>query len=419
MAVSDYNLLDPETLECPFPFYKELHAEAPVYQVPGLPITIVSSYDLIQEVVHDPHTYSSAMPTGPQDLPGARPEPEDPELRAIYRERANPVATLLSADPPWHGRYRSLVNRAFAARRVAGMEGYVREIVTGLIDGFINDGRVELVTQFADRLPMAVIADQIGVPREDLAEFKRRSDVAIGGIDTKIPPEKELEAARAGIELQRFFIAKAQERRENPQDDMLTVLATAQLDLGDGTSRPLNDAEILSILQQFQVAGKETTAHSIGMTMYNLVQNPDQLAVVQADLSLVPNLVEEGLRHEAPVRGLFRRTTRDVTLGGVDLKAGTTLMLIFAAGNRDEAHFPAADRFDVHRDNARDHLAFSAGPHYCVGSALARLELRVAFEELLKRLKNIRIDPDYPEPRHTPSYILRGLDQLHLLFDPA
>lgn len=416
MALADINPLAPETLECPYPFYKALHEEAPVHRVPGMPMVIVSKYDLLQEIVHDPHTYSSQMPTGPMNLVRKR-EDIAPGVLALMDEQLAPVNTLLSADPPYHGRYRSIVNKAFAARRVAGMEGYVREIVTGLIDEIIDDGKAEFTSQFADRLPMNVIADQIGVGRHELTEFKRRSDVAIGGIDSRPDPSKELERLQAGIELQRFFIARAEERRREPRDDMLTVLATADFELDDGTTRPLNDAEILSILQQFQVAGKETTAHLLGSGMRLLCEHPDQARKLQEDPSLIANFAEEALRMESPVRALFRTTTKDVTLGGVELAKGTTLMLQFAAANRDEEIFACPADFDVTRENARSHMAFSAGPHYCVAAALARLEIRVAFEELLKRMKNIRLDPAYPPPTHQPSYILRGLNELHILFD--
>jgi len=417
MALSDFNPLSPETLECPYPFYEALHEEAPVYLVPGVGMAIVSKFALIQEVVHDTATYSSAMPTGPMNL--VAPVDEDPDVKALREQVARrQTPTLLSADPPHHSRYRSIVNKAFAARRVAGMESYVREIVTAAIDDFIDDGKFDMVEQFADRLPMAVIADQIGVPRDQLTDFKRRSDVAIGGIETRIPPEKAKEAAKAGRELEEYFIARAEDRRRDPKDDMLTVLATALLETDEGP-RPLNDPEILSILGQFQVAGKETTAHELGSAMRLLVEHPDQMAKLKEDPSLIPNFVEEALRMESPVRGLFRTTTREVELGGVTLPKGTTIMLSFAAANRDNDEFPDAGTFDVCRENAKSQLAFSAGPHYCVAAALARLELRVAFEELLSRLTNIRMDPAYPAPTHEPSYILRGLNELHLLFDKA
>ena len=417
MALDDFNLLDPQTLECPYPFYEALHAEAPVHTAPELGVTIVSSYDLLQEVVHDPETYSSAMPTGGGNLPRGRGEAVDDELIQLRRafDRAN-VPTLLAADPPHHARYRSLVNRALAPRRVMGMEGYIRELVTELIDGFIDDGKVNFTRRFADELPMSVIADQIGVPRSELRDFKRRADYAIGGIERSTPPEEERAVLRAGVELQEYFLERAAERRREPRDDMLTTLVTAELETDDGP-RPLNDDEILSILQQLQVAGKETTAHLIGSAMLLLIENPDQLRALQADPSLIANMAEEALRVESPVRALFRTTTKPVTLGGVHLPERTRLMLLFAAANRDECTFENAAQFDVQRENAPRHVAFSAGPHYCIGAALARLEIQVAFEEVLSRMTNFRLDPDHPAPSHVPSFILRGLNDLHILFD--
>ena len=290
--------------------------------------------------------------------------------------------------------------------------------MTELIDGFIDDGKADFTSQFADELPMAVVASQIGVPPSELRDFKKRSDLAIGGVERKITPEQELEVLRAGVELQQYFLRRAEERRQDPQDDILTVLATAELETDDG-SRPLNDDEILSILNQLQVAGKETTAHLIGSAMLLLIQNPEQLAAVQNDPSLIANMMEEALRAESPVRALFRTTTRETTLGGVVIPEATTLMLIYAAANRDVCEFANAAEFAVKRENARSQLAFSAGPHYCIGSALARLEIRVAFEEVLKRMKNFRLDPAYPEPRHQTSYILRGLEELHIMFEKA
>ena len=420
MAVADFNLLDPETLECPYPFYEALHEEAPVHFVPELGMAVVSTYDLLAEVVHDPITYSSAIPTGPADLVMQQEEDVDEELKMLRQtvNRSN-AATLLAADPPYHQRYRSLVNKALSARRVASMEGYVREIVTGLIDEFIDDGKVDFTKQFADEVPMAVIADQIGVPRKDLKSYKARADTAIGGIERVIPPEEERQTLKAGLDLQEYFLMRAQEARENPKDNIITTLATVEMDHPDDGQRPLNDAEILSILQQLQVAGKETTAHCIGSTMLLFIENPDELAKLQDDPSLIPNMVEETLRTETPVRALFRRTTKPVTLGGVDLPEGQLMMLIYAAANRDEDQFEDAAQFEVDRENAREQMAFSAGPHYCVGAALARLEIRVAFEEVVKRMKNFRLDPDYPPPTHQPSYILRGLHELHILFDKA
>ena len=419
MAVRDFHPLDPDTLECPYPFYEALHAEAPLHHVPALGMYLVSSYDLLQEVVHDPQTYSSAMAVANVALPGSGQQTADAELHELRRTFGRASApTLLAADPPWHARYRSLVNQALAPRRIMAMEDYVRELVTELIDGFVDDGRVNFTKQFADELPMAVIADQIGVPRSELKEFKRRADFAIGGIERSTPPAEERAVLTAGIELQEYFLERAEERRRDPQDDMLSTLVSAELETDDRT-RPLNDAEILSILQQLQVAGKETTAHLLGSAMLLLIEHPDQLAALQRDPSLIANMAEEALRMESPVRALFRTTTQAATLGGIALPAGARLMLLYGAANRDQCTFSDPEQFNAARENAARHVAFSAGPHYCIGAALARLEIRVAFEEVLARMTNFRLDPDQPSPRHVPSFILRGLEDLHMLFDPV
>ena len=370
-SVADFQPLAPETLECPFPFYQALHEEAPVYEVPGLPFIIVSNYELLSEVVHDPHTYSSKMASTGFDM--EPPPTDDPEIQELREwAKKSTVDTLLSADPPHHARYRALVNKALSARRVAGMEDYCREVVTEIIDSFIDDGKVDLVKQFADELPMSVIADQIGIPRTELKEYKKRADLAIGGIEHKVPPELEKETFMAGREMNQFFLSIAEERRQNPKDDIMTTLATAEVETDDEPRR-LTDNEILSILSQLQVAGKETTAHCLGMTMLALLENPEQMEALQNDPSLIPNMVEESLRFETPVRALFRIATKDTELGGQAIAKGQNLMLIYAAANRDNEQFPEAEKFDVCRENSRSQMAFSAGPHYCVGSALARL----------------------------------------------
>ena len=231
MAVADFNLLDPETLECPYPFYKALHEEAPVHFVPELGMAVVSTHELLTRGGARPDHVFLEHPDGAGRPGHAAGEDVDEELKML-RETVNRsnAATLLSADPPYHQRYRSLVNKALSARRVASMEGYVREIVTGLIDEFIDDGKVDFTKQFADEVPMAVIADQIGVPRKDLKAYKARADAAIGGIERQIPPEEERATLKAGLELQEYFLMRAQEARENPKDNIITTLATVEMD---------------------------------------------------------------------------------------------------------------------------------------------------------------------------------------------
>lgn len=335
-----------------------------------------------------------------------------PEVMEIYAQGYPPVDTLLTNDPPAHTRYRVLVTKAFSARRVATLEPKVREIAAELVEKFARDGKVELMSQFAVGLPMTVIADALGVPREDMDKFKRWSDDSVAPLGGMISAERQIECTRSIVEFQHYFAAKLEERRVAPRDDLLTDLLNARLE----KTSPLNMAEMLSILQQLLVAGNETTTNLIGSAMMLALQHPDQMRSLIDDPTLIGNFIEEALRTESPVQGLFRVTKADTELGGTLIPKMSRVVMMYASGNRDDAQFPDADHFDIRRANARTHLAFGQGIHFCIGAALARLEARVAFEILLARLKNIRFAAGN-DFAHTPSFILRGLKALHLEFD--
>lgn len=407
-AVHEYNPLAPETLECPFPFYEAMRREAPVYQVPGAGFFIVSRYEDIVQVLKHPELYSSNSGPGLAHF--------DAEIEAIYADGYPRPNTLLSNDPPDHMRYRSLVNKAFTPRRVLGLEPGIRALAETLIDVFVADGRVELIARFAVKLPLTVIADALGVSRDDLDTFKRWSDASVAPLSGVLTREQELDCARQIVEFQHYFAARLDERRTEPRDDILTDLLNARLD----GAAPLNTAEILSIVQQLLVAGNETTTNMIAAGTLLLLQNPEQLAAVRADPSLIPALVEEALRVESPVQGLFRSTKQATQIGGVEVPPGARLILMYASGNRDTRTFgDDADRFDVCRAANDDHLAFGRGIHYCLGAALARAEGRIAFEALIDRLPNLRLASDGNDLRHTPSFILRGLQKLYVEWDAA
>lgn len=407
-SVKNFSPFAPSTVECPYPFYAAMRTEAPVYQVPGLGFFIVSKYQDIERVLLDTEHFSSK--TGP----GVRQEPP-PEIIEIWSQGWLPVATLLTNDPPAHRRYRGLVNKAFTPRRVAEWEPDIRTVTHQLIDSFIADGHVELVRQFAVPLPLTVIADALGVPRTDMPQFKKWSDDAVAPLGGMISHERELECARSTVEFQHYFAAKLEERRTHPRDDLLTDLINARL----AGETPLNMGEMLNMLQQLLVAGNETTTSLIASAMLLLLQNPAQMDAVRADRTRIPNLIEEALRLESPVQGLFRTAKVDVEVGGVRIPAGARVVVMYASGNRDDDKFAHAETFDVCRTNAKDHFAFGAGIHYCLGAPLARLEGKIAFEILLDRLSNFRLAPDKNDLTHTPSFILRGLKELHVEFEQA
>ncbi len=340
---------------------------------------------------------------------------QDPELEKLA-ERAYPgVDTMLTADPPEHKRFRGLVNKAFTPRRVNALEAGIEQLANELIDTFIKDGELEVLSQYAVPIPLTMIADQLGVPRADLAQFKRWTDGFTAQLSGMADADGQIEAVKRILEYQQYFAARLEECREAPRDDIISALVRARLE----GERPLDVSESLSIIQQLLVAGNETTASSIAGGLLLLVQNPEQMALVKQDPNLVPNMVEEVLRLTTPTANMWRKLKQDAVLAGVAIPEGSMLMLRFASANRDETRFPDPDRFDVQRANAEEHLAFGHGVHFCIGAMLARKEMGVAFQNVLARLENLQLAPGHPEPHHKPNVLLRGLAELHLAFEAA
>lgn len=404
------NPLDPAVVETPFEYFRALREEAPVHQVPLLGFFMVTRYDLLLEVLGDQERFSSR--SGPAVGGNAGPPPE---LIEIMKKGYPPVDTLLSADPPEHTRYRSLCTRAFSGRAVARIEPYIRGVAQELATGVKHAGEMNVPPQFGVLLPLTVIADQLGVPRKDMALFKKWSDDSVAPLGGMISKERALECAQSIVDLQHYFAAKIEERRAHAQDDILSDLVDARLE----GSPPLNDSEMLSILQQFLVAGNETTANLIASAIKLLIENPEQLKLVRDDPSLIPNMIEEALRVETPVQTLFRMAKCDTEVAGVAIPKGARIAVSYAAANRDPAVFAEPDRFDVTRKNAKEHLAFGRGEHFCIGAALARKEANIAFETLLGATRNWRFSPGKNDFKHVPSFILRGLEKLWIQYEAA
>jgi cytochrome P450 len=402
--LSSFRANDPALVEDPFAFYAALREEAPVHFAEEVGSFLVSRHADVLSVVSDPERFSSAI--GPiAVLP-------PPEALALLMKGVPPVSTLLTADPPAHTRYRSLVSRAFAPRRVARLEGAIRGVAEHLVACFRSEGAVELVERFAVPFPLTVIADQLGVPRAELPRFKRWSDDFVALLGGMVDAQRFVESARGILEFQEYFRARIDERRGEPRDDMLTDLVEARLE----GEKALDLPELISIVQQFLVAGNETSTNLIAAAMRYLLESPEQLALLRADPRLVPDAVEEALRLETPTQTMFRVATRDSELSGVSIPKGARVAVLYGSANRDPAVFPDPDRFDVRRSNLRDHLAFGYGTHFCVGAGLARKEGAVALEALLQ-LPGLRLAKGKNDFAHHPSLILRGLVQLHLEFD--
>lgn len=401
--VSLPDFFDPHVLEEPFDWYQQALAAGPTARAGGGAVRLVLSHKLVSEAAGRPQDFSSDFG---ELMKGAR----DPEIAAIEARGWPQVNTMLTADPPVHTRFRKLVNLAFSMPRVDAMAAEIRGIADDLLDTLEGRDAVELVHDFAVPLPVAVIARQIGLA-DHVADVKRWSDAFADRLGGMADRARQLECAELVVEFQQAVKRLIDARRGGGgPDDLLSAIVNAQV----AGERPLDDAEILSVIQQLMVAGNETTTSTIAGGLLLLIRNPDQLAKVRADPKLIPNMVEEMLRLLSPTAGLWRVAAHDTELGGDVVAKGEMLMLRFAAANRDPATFPDPDRFDVARKNARSHLAFGRGIHMCVGNMLSRKELAVAFERLLARYDTFELPEGANDFRHAPNRLLRGLTALHV-----
>lgn len=395
----------PQTTQDPYPFYEAARAHCPVFRLEGQPAYFVSRYQDVIDTARDPGTFSSKRaPVGGGD----------PEYEAILAAGYVQPPTLTNNDPPAHSRIRKLVNRAFSPAAVAELEPGIRALVERLVDAFVDEGRVEFVTQFALPLPATVIADALGVSHDRFVDFKRWADDIQTLIAGFYDRERGLACSRSLVEFQQYFAAEIDRRRDDPGNDMVSRFIAARID----DERPLDVPEILELCRVVLVGGNETTSSLLTNTMYLLLQHPDQFAMVRADPSLIPALLEESLRFQSPAQWLGRVVAQDdASVGGIPTPKGSRVLLSWASANRDPVRFENPDTFDIFRTDARNHVAWGFGVHHCVGMHLARAEARIAFEVLLSRLRDIRLDPAALPISYVDSPVLRMPAALPLLFD--
>jgi cytochrome P450 len=413
--------LQPAAVACPYPYFDQLRDEAPVAWIEQLGCFAVTRHADALEVLRNPELFSSRAPTGPKAMGDTMvllqelfQEREDLHSVLIEGAMAGQLAVLLTADPPVHDRQRALVSRAFTPRRVRLLEPRIRAIAEGLVDQFIERKRCEFISEFAVGLPLTVIAEGLGIPDGDMAAFKQWSDdfvVAIG--NHRLTKDRLAEMLKSQVAFGHYFTERIEERRLDPRDDLISDVVHARI---DGTE-PLTTPEMLGMFSQFLVAGNETTTKLLGSALLLLLRQPDLLARVRADRTLIPGMVEEALRLESPVQGLFRVANQSTELGGVPIPAGSSIWVVYAAANRDGGLFVDPSVADPDREE-KGHLAFGHGIHFCLGAALSRTEARIAFETLFDRLGDIRLAEDN-QLEYEESYALHGLKELWIEFDPV
>lgn len=405
----------------PYPYFDYLREQCPVLREPHRGVFMVTGYDEAMEVYHDAERFSSCNSiSGP--FPGFPVPLEGDDVSALIEEHRDELPMhdqLPTLDPPVHTKHRALLGRMLTPRRLKENESFMWRLADRQIDEFVDNGKCEFVGEYASPFTLLVIADLLGVPEADHEMFRNELGPArtgtLGGLGDDHLKRNPLEFLYAQ------FTAYIEDRRRDPRDDVLTGLATAKF--RDGSTPEVID--VVRIAVNLFAAGQETTVRLLGAALQFIAETPDLQRLLREERDRVPNFVEETLRIESPVKGDFRLSRVPVSIGGVEMSAGTTLMLLNGAANRDPRRFEAPGELRVDRANARQHVSFGHGIHTCPGAPLARAEARVSIERLLERMSDIKISeerhgpPDARRYRYVPTFMLRGLTSLHLEFSPG
>ena len=380
---------DREIARDPYPIYARLRAEAPLYYNERHDFYVLSRHDDIDRALTDWRTFSSAR---------------GPILEVIKANVQIPPGTLLMEDPPVHDIHRSLLGRVFTPRRVAAIEPQVRDFCTRCLDRLVGVEGFDVMNDFANEVPMRVIGMLLGIPEADQLTIRKRADAKL-----RTEPGKQMKVSQGALMDADLFAQYVDWRAKHPSDDLITELLNAEFEDETGKVRKLSRVEILTYVTVLAGAGNETTARLIGWLVSVLANHPDQRAELVDDPRRIPNAIEETLRFEPTGHGLARYVAADVELYGEKVPAGSAMSLLVASANRDDRRWADPDRFDIHRKISQ-HLTFGLGTHYCLGASLARLEARIALEEVLTRFPRWEVDWDHVALSSTST--MRGWETL-------
>ncbi|MGN0041882.1 MULTISPECIES: cytochrome P450 [unclassified Rhodococcus (in: high G+C Gram-positive bacteria)] len=411
---------DPSLVGDPSPYYDAMRESCPVKREPHHNVMMVTGYEEAIQVLNDEETFSSCISvTGPYS---GFPLPTDSDDITDLIEETRPKLPmndqLPTMDPPQHTDHRALLMRLITPKRLKENEEFIWRLADKLLDDLLAKGSGEVISEFAAPFAMLVIADLLGVPESDHQEFIEGLNLVMkDGISIGSTEGTELKLNPMEFLYQKFG-AYIEDRRANPRDDVLTGLATATFP--DGTLPPVDD--VLRIAANVFSAGQETTVRLVSSGLRIIAEDPELQQTLREDPERINNFIEETLRMESPIKGDFRLSKVPAEVGGVEVPAGTIMMLVNGAANRDPRQFTDPAEFDLDRRNARTHIAFGRGIHACPGAPLARTEARVGFERLLERTSNITISEKVHGPEgdrkfdYLPTFILRGLLTLNLDF---
>ena len=423
--MTDYDSVDffadTSLLEDPYPYFDHLRSKCPVLPTPHHGVVAVSGYEEASEVYLNPDEFSSCNSViGPFAAFPVPLEGDDiGEIIDTYRDQLPMFEHMVTMDQPMHTRERSLIMRLLTPKRLRENEAFMRGLADRQIDEFVARGECEFISAYSQPFAMLVVADVLGVPEEDHERFRAGFGLSTG--PGPIGKEGEGMGANALGWLDGEFARYIEDRRREPRGDVLTDLALATYP--DGSTPDVTSVVRTSTF--LFAAGQETTARLLAVALKYLCEYPELQDELRAHKDRIPGFIEEALRIESPVKADFRLARRNTTVAGVDIAAGTPVMLLNGAANRDPRLFECPDEFQVDRPNAKVHLAFGRGPHACPGGPLARVEGRVSVERILDRMRDIRLSEEHHGPPsdrrydYEPTWILRGLHKLHIEFTPA
>jgi len=378
----------------PYPVYRRLREEAPLYRNEQHDFYALSRFDDVQRGLNDRQTFISGR---------------GGILELIRADIEMPSGVLIFEDPPIHTLHRGLLSRVFTPRRMNELEPLIRDFCARCLDPLVGTDRFDLVRDLGAQMPMRVIGMLLGIPYEDQEAIRDRSDAAL-----RTKPGQPMRYSQARFATGEAFADYIDWRAEHPSDDLMTQLLQAEFEDETGTTRRLTRDEVLTYVNVVAGAGNETTTRLIGWAGKVLAEHPDQRRQLVEDPSLIPNAIEELLRFEPPAPHVARYVDRDVELHGETVTAGNVMLLLVGAANRDDRRYPEGDTFDIHRDPG-PHLTFGYGIHYCLGAALARLEGRIALDEVLKRFPEWDVDLD--NAQLSPTSTVRGWETLPVVIN--
>ncbi|MFY0567393.1 cytochrome P450 [Archangium lansingense] len=397
--------LTPDFAANPYPYYASLREAGPVqfHETLLRGCYVLNRHEDMVAVLKNPHLFSSKLMAAGTTMPK---ELGEDALRYFLEPKS-----LLASEPPLHTQLRTLVSRAFTPRRVAELEPHIREISRELLEAMLAKEEFDLIADLAMPLPVIVIAEMLGVEPERRLDFKRWSDdvllaSAMQGTGKDLPRLRQ-----SILDLHAYLESAIEQRRHTPRNDLISALVEASQSAEDGFLTPL---DLMAFTRLLLIAGNETTTNLIGNGMLGLLRNPSEWERLAANPSLMPNAVEEMLRYDSPAQALIRLVTDDTEIAGHPIPRGARVLLLLGASNRDPRRFPEPDRLDVTRE-VQSHLSFGHGIHFCLGAPLARIEAKVVFEELFRRVRRVAFAPG--QESNIPwsaAFLIRGPKSLRL-----